>query len=125
MASEKSLATLVYIPGCPNCARFVDMLKTVNKSTPVKVKAVNALQLHPAQRQGITVVPTLLLRDGRKLEGQGAFKWLDQFSVVNDPAGFGEFEGLPCSHVDGCTSFYGEERLAPFREKPVMPYVDE
>lgn len=122
------VATLVSVPECTNCTRFLASLGEIQQKLVAegmaapRVNVVNYRALQPQQRVGITVVPTLILRDGRKLEATGAFAWLESYSQMLNPSGFGEFDGLPCCSVNGCTTYYGEDRRAPSTDEPVLPY---
>ncbi len=88
------MATLVYFPECINCQRFIDAL---GRAKGADVKLVNVMSLSPAQRVGITAVPTLVLAGGKKLTGTEAFAWLDQFR--GDPDPFFGFGGLTFSDL--------------------------
>lgn len=116
--------TFLYVPGCPNCARFVDSLKKVQETVEIKVKSINLMQVPPQQRMGINVVPAIFTMDGNKLEGTHAFKWLDQFQEAVEPDGFGAFDRLPCGDFQGVNSYYGEGRYAPASNNPIKPYVE-
>jgi hypothetical protein len=98
------LADAVISSECTNCARFVDALKRT-KTGAQQVRLIDVATLNDSQRAGLTAVPTLVLRDGRRLVGTDAFQWLDQFADEVEPDAFGGFGALPFSDITADIGF--------------------
>lgn len=98
------MATAVISAECTNCVRFVDALKRT-KTAVEQVRLVDVATLDESQRVGLTAVPTLILRDGRRLVGTDAFQWLDQFAAEVEPDAFGGFGALPFSDITADIGF--------------------
>ena len=101
--------TLVYHPDCLNCKRFIDGLRRVRGAS---VTLMHVDSLKPAQRASLRVVPTLVLTDGRVLDGTDAFAWLGQFEA--NPDSFGGFGALPFSDLDDAIGVGGYAGLGRF-----------
>jgi hypothetical protein len=73
MAAHQHIA---YISShCPNCARFVDAVRTSPKATK-EVRLVDVDAVSAAVRSSLSVVPTVHTAGGKMLAGSQAFEFL-------------------------------------------------
>lgn len=68
---------------CPNCARFVDAVKTSPKATK-EVRLVDVDAVPPAVRNSLTVVPTVRTTGGKVMAGSDAFNFLKAYESDSD-----------------------------------------
>lgn len=96
---------LFYSPGCPNCMRLLDIVRTIPSMRRLQLLDIDTL--HPQQKVGLQFVPTLVDDQGQAHVGSKAFEYMKKFEMEVEleapPMGMG---GLAYAPIDGGETEY-------------------